>query len=590
MSTVPGISPSRMAALRELTVPAQTAATFFMTFGRALRTCRLYRPDNPIVVSVRDELYATLNEALAAFGAWRFRITPYEIWLVDEAVVRAKVVRPGEDYIPSPEEKLPFLLYRDGVRTLTLLPDLLRGDFDALFNAMLTVSVGLNTQDDIVTLLWQANTVRLRIEAVPLTQTIYLHARRPTGGGRRGGHQGQSYAWSPVGNEIRADIGQLEGAAAGLHKDTFDDWPLPRDAVDVAEAFTKLDRSMQFVRSKLLMEWAAESSIDWQMDAEILLEKINALDPDPRTRAALANAVITWLVAALQRCAWDESRQALTLLRRFDPGDGVTDEGLMQSMDGLDTDAISEQLDESTNEEQSKFFALAVTIGRPAIDLACAVMAASQKSRTRAAACTMLAYLCADQPGLLETWLADSRWYVVRNTVFVLGQIGGEEVLPMLQVAAHHPESRVRRAVVQALGNCPGPDRVPLLLAQLGTRDGQLLAATLNMLGRFKSAIAARALLRQIEAPDFDSRPADVQRALFTAVGDMGDDEIVPRLEELLHRGGWFARPTNQRTGVARTLQKIGTAAALAALENGLNSRSEAVRLACLEAYEMRSS
>jgi len=589
MSIIPGISPSRMAALRELTPPAQTAATFFMTFGRALRTCRLYRPDNPIVVSVRDELYAALNNALATFGSWRFRITPYEIWLVDEAVVRAKVVRPGEDYIPSPEEKLPFLLYRDGVRTLTLLPDLLRGDFDALFNSMLAVSVGLNTQDDVVTLLWQANTVRLRIEAVPLTQTIYLHARRPTGR-KRGAYQGQSFAWSPVGSEIRADIGQVEGAAAGLHKDTFDDWPLPREAVDVADAFTRLDRSMQFVRSKLLMEWTAESSIDWQMDAQILLEKIHALDPDPRTRAALANAVITWLVDALQRCSWDESRQALTLLRRFDPGDGATDEALLQSMDGLDTDAITEKLDESSNEEQSRFFALAVTIGRPAIDLACAVMAASQKSRTRAAACTMLAYLCSDQPELLEGWLADSRWYVVRNTVFVLGQIGGESVLPMLQVAAHHPESRVRRAVVQALGNCPGPDRVPLLLAQLGTRDGQLLSATLNMLGRFKSSIAARALLRQIEAPDFDSRPADVQRALFTALGDMGDDEIVPRLEELLHKGGWFARPTNQRTGVARTLQKIGTEKAMAVLESGLSARSEAVRLACLEAYEMRST
>jgi HEAT repeat protein len=347
---------------------------------------------------------------------------------------------------------------------------------------------------------------------------------------------------------------------------------------------------MQFVRTRLLAEWAAENSVDWQMDAEIMLEKIHALDPDPRTRVALANAVITWLVAALQRCAWDESRQALTLLRTFDPGGTLTDETLAQSMAELDTDTIAEQLDESTNEEQARFYALAVTIGRPAIEMACAVMAKAAKSRTRAAACTMLAYLCAAEPALLTPWLADSRWYVVRNTVFVLGQIGGADVLPMLQVAAYHTESRVRRAVVQALGNCPGPDRVPLLLAQLGTRDGQLLAATLNMLGRFRSPIAARAILRQIEAPDFEERPADVQRALITALGEMGDDEIVPRLEELLHRGGWFARPTAQRTGVARTLQRIGSPAALAALEAGLRSHSEVVRIACLDAIEMRSA
>jgi len=588
MSSAPGVSPSRNAALRELTVPAQAAAAFFVSLGRALRTCRLYRRDNPIVIHLREGLHTLLNETLATHGAWQCRITPFEIFLIDEAVVRTRINKADEDYMPGPEEKLPFLFYRDGIRSLTVLPDVSQHDFDAFFDAMQTVAVGVNTQDDLVTLLWQANTVKIRIEAVPLTQTIYLHARRPTRSGSSGAHQGHSYAWSPVGDEIRADIGQFEGAAAGLHKDSFDDWPLPHEYVEVPSAYEKLAKGMQFVRTKLHAEWSAEHAIDWQMDAQVLLEKIFHMDPTPTTRSALANAVITWLVGAIQRSSWEDARHGFELLRAFDPDGNLTDQALVEAMSGLDTDDITSRLDESDNDDQARFFGLAVGLGRPAIDLATAVMAKAQKSRTRAAACTMLCYLCADQPDILAPYLADSRWYVVRNTVFVLGQIGGDGVIPLLELATQHPESRVRRAVVQALGNCPGPERVPLLLAQLDTRDPQLLSAALAMLGRFRSPLAARAILRQVESADFESRQADIQRALFNALSDLGDDEIIPRLDLLLHKGGWFARPTYQRVAVARTLQRLGTTAALAVLEAGLSDRSEAVRLACLEAMQMR--
>src|SRR5436190_19602296 len=141
MSSAPGVSPSRNAALRELTVPAQAAAAFFISLGRALRTCRLYRRDNPIVIQLREGLHTLLNETLATHGAWQCRITPFEFFLIDEAVVRTRINKADEDYMPGPEEKLPFLFYRDGIRSLTVLPDVSQHDFDAFFDAMQTVAV-----------------------------------------------------------------------------------------------------------------------------------------------------------------------------------------------------------------------------------------------------------------------------------------------------------------------------------------------------------------------------------------------------------------------------------------------------------------
>ena len=100
----------------------------------------------------------------------------------------------------------------------------------------------------------------------------------------------------------------------------------------------------------------------------------------------------------------------------------------------------------------------------------------------------------------------------------------------------------------------------------------------------------ARELLRRIAARDFDSRNDECQRSLLFALGEVADDSVVDTLEALLHSGGWFARLTTRRLGVARVLQRIGSEKALAALDAGLRSRSEAVRSAALDAIGMRSA
>src|SRR6185436_4257930 len=109
---------------------------------------------------------------------------------------------------------------------------------------------------------------------VPVEQTIYLSSRPASAGGGGGGNRGQSFAWSPSGGEIRADIGQAAGVAQGLHKDTFDDWPLPENPVDVEPAYQKMLPAMEFARMRLTTEWVGERSTDWTLQAPDVLRQI----------------------------------------------------------------------------------------------------------------------------------------------------------------------------------------------------------------------------------------------------------------------------------------------------------------------------
>lgn len=579
----------RYPAFRDLTPAGQAAHLWFRQIARALRTCRLYRPDSSMVTQIRGQLFPPLLRGIEAHGVWSFRITPSEIFLLDEAVVRPAQRLEGEEGVGK-EAMLPFLIYRDGIRGISFLPGLPARDLDVLFDALLAASAGVHTHDDLVTLMWQANTTHIVIDAVPVEQTIYLSSHRPAGGGGGGGLQGQSYVWSPAGGEIRSEIGQATGMAQGLHRDTFDDWTMPEGSADVAEAYQKILPAMEFARMRLSTEWVGERSTDWTIQAPDVLRQVAAMSPDAETRALLAHSISTWLAAAIQRSSWQEAKQTLELLREFDPDGTVTRDELATAFAGLDAGTITERLDASETDDQARFFALTVSIGRPALDLACSVMALASKSRTRAAACTMLCYLCNEDPEVLAPYVIDTRWYVARNATFVLGQIGGEGVVRLLDLASQHPEVRVRRQVVSSLGGVSHERRVPILLGQLDTRDPQLLAAALRLLTRSKDPVVADAILRQIEAPDFESRSEENQRVLFGALGEVADDSAVPALVQLLHKGGWFARRTVERLAAARTLHRIGSEKALAAIEAGLRARSDAVRGAALEAVQARKT
>jgi len=228
-----------------------------------------------------------------------------------------------------------------------------------------------------------------------------------------------------------------------------------------------------------------------------------------------------------------------------------------------------------------------LAIGRPAIGLACVVMSLCERARPRAAATTALCFLCNEDPSILRPWIEDERWYVVRNVVLVLGQIGGSEVVELLRLAADHPEPRVRREVVRALGSVSRAERTPMLIQQLSSRDPQLISATLQLLIRERHPRVVKVMLDRIEARDFENLTEGVQRAFIHALSEVADDDAVPALERMLMRdGGWFAMRTLTRDAAARILHRIGSERATAVLDAGLRSKTEAIRLACLAAME----
>ena len=221
-------------------------------------------------------------------------------------------------------------------------------------------------------------------------------------------------------------------------------------------------------------------------------------------------------------------------------------------------------------------------------DLAFTVLSSCVRMRSRAAACTALSYIYGDEPRKLAPSLQSPHWYVVRNVVFVLGQIDSPGVVDLLRTAALHSDVRVKRAVVQALGGVSRPERTPVLMSLLPTRDSQLFSAVLNLLTRERNPRVTRALFERFAAADFADLSELNQRALLNALLEVAEEEMVEPLVRILNHGGWLSRPSLAGIGAARALSHIGTEPAQAALEAGLRSRNESVAAACLDALSAK--
>lgn len=542
-------------------------ADWFRQLDRFVRATRTFGPEAPNVGPMRERLTEDLLQHLGFHAPLLLRCTALEIWLQDEIVVAGPEA--GDEGGSRLDRRVPFLLYRDGIRSIEITPDATREDIIAFLDALVVCASGRIAHEDMVSMLWAVDLTGLRFEVAPLESTLLVQTY-------------QDSTLDSAGRALGGDVG------SGLEQGDFPDWFAPGVPADALPEWQALASVEAAATCDWIERWKLDAARPWQKRSAEIVRIARHLEPGASMNDAIGSVVVGWLGEAIEHGRWKEALEAYEALPQDEEPSGPTAKTLQDILAGLDSEGIAEKLDESEPEAQGTFFALAVHVGRPALDLVVAVLARATRPRLRAAATTALGYICSEQPELLAPYLVDSRWHVVRNIVFTLGQIGGDGVADMLATAAHHHDIRVRRAVVHALGQVSERRRIPLLISQLGTADHSHLTAVLAMITRSPDDHVAEALLAQIGALDFETRPPESRVALLAALADTASDRAIPTLQAMVLKGGWFARRTPERSAAASTLARIGTPVAIAVLQDGLHSRAEAVRAACQEALTRR--
>lgn len=179
-------------------------------------------------------------------------------------------------------------------------------------------------------------------------------------------------------------------------------------------------------------------------------------------------------------------------------------------------------------------------------------------------------------PGLqvAEGMVADERWFVVRNGVAILGEIGGDRAVAHLTSTLGHADPRVRREALMALAHIGGDDAGMLVAGKLEDPEPEVRGSAAMAVGVLRVERAQRPLQALLETEHDEDALVEVLRAL----GRLGDPGAVPGIEKKAV-GSFFSRPpTAVRMAAYRALAAIGTPHAKRVLEDAADDREPEVR------------
>ena len=104
-----------------------------------------------------------------------------------------------------------------------------------------------------------------------------------------------------------------------------------------------------------------------------------------------------------------------------------------------------------------------------------------------------------DARPIVEEMVADGRWFVVRNGVAVLSELGGEGSVELIMSTLAHKDARVRKEALLALAKVGGEDAGQLAYGMLEDPDADVRLAAATAAGALKVERALKPLLKMLD-------------------------------------------------------------------------------------------
>ena len=172
----------------------------------------------------------------------------------------------------------------------------------------------------------------------------------------------------------------------------------------------------------------------------------------------------------------------------------------------------------------------------------------------------------------LDAALKSDKWFLVRNALVLLSEIGGPSELPKVLPLLRHAEARVSRSAARCVWRLGGAGAEAPLLAALRDAESGTLGEILFALAQIKGKATPPALLA-IGADRAATERARVK--CLEALAGMATAHQAPALAELARRKGLFgagAEPLAIRAAAVRALASLDAPEAAQALKRLLDA------------------
>jgi hypothetical protein len=182
----------------------------------------------------------------------------------------------------------------------------------------------------------------------------------------------------------------------------------------------------------------------------------------------------------------------------------------------------------------------------------------------------------ADAMVVVEQMVEDNRWFVIRNAVAILGEVGGDRAVGLITSTLAHTDGRVRREALLALAKLGGEDAGMLVYGMLEDPDPDTRLAAAMAAGELKVERALKPLLGILDSESDES----VTVAILQALGKRGDPGAVNSIEKHATVSFFSKSPLDVRIAAYRALYNIGTPHARRLINQAVDDKDPEVKAA----------
>jgi len=516
---------------------------------KSKKILRMYPSNNPIYIKTLEDAHGKFKEFFYYNDELQLKIKQNEIFYGAEQVYSSS----------EKEDNLALFFFKDGLREITFKKGLTNEEVESFFKV---ITLDFDTEvldDDIVTLFWEKDFQNIQYvvdEAVLADE--------------------EDYESSAV-VEAKEEANEPDNLMKA-YEDAFKESEIEKEASIVPLS----DRDLQ----ALLKEFEKDSEGKTGKLVNIIFELMYLSE----TRQDFDD-VSVFLMNVMQYSVIHGEIHILTdilsRLKVLNENKNIAEEikkYLRKVMVYAGSEAVinqlSEFLDSGPDADEKTFDEFVKFLDKNAIPPFMKILGELKSIHARKIVIDALTYLGPKDLTLLSSGLNDSRWYVVRNIIYIMRKIADKRAVDFLLKTVKHGDIRVKKEVIRALGELGGTGVVVALRDALDDADDQVRVAALKALGNVGSEAAKRIIMERIRDKSFKEKEFGEKKDYFEVIAKWKDKEIFEFLSGVLKKKTFFrsAKNDENRACAAYSLGLVGNKDALQILNKYKNASSKQVR------------
>ena len=553
------------------------ARNFIKTALKAKKLLKIYPANNIIYRNAINETFSAVSEYLAACGDLVLLIKPDAISVDSDRVYESM----------GKADNFAFFFFKEGIRELTLKQSLHQNELEEFLKLTGTDFDKDDSGADFISSVWEKSFERIKLT---VDETAYIEGddipstagwgmgigdvgaviggaeQVENGAVLEAGSSHLSWAGSQGNHTAENTEGEIysdDRLDDGLLFNAYQDALASENTAPLAVNELTVDE-----RGFILDEIKQEHTENAGRLAEILINLLSSSCDNAEacfTTNALENLIIYCL-----RC--DDIRSVLVILRgvRLLPSENRVGRcGTISLMEHCNhvisfcgSQSAAEQLgrilDTTKVISEADLTEYAQLVGKGSVALLISLLGQLQNISARRLVNNVLIHVGKEDMETLVARLKDPMWYVVRNVIYVMRNIGDESVLDSLLWLSGHENQRVRLEIVKALNVFRNARSVRALAGFLDDSDSTVRLSAIGVCAATAkedpaaAAIVRDAMFARIRHSGFENRDFREKKSFHEALAALNDKEVEGYMISILRKKSIFGgRKSNENRACA---------------------------------------